>query len=203
VALPQVVLATRNAHKLGELSRLLSAAGVEVELLPVPGDAPEVAETESTFAGNALLKARAVSAYTGLPAIADDSGRWVDALNSMPGILSARWAGGHGDDRANLELVLGQIRDVPESRRGAQFVCAAAIVVPGDVAVERVVEGVVEGSLVTEPRGTNGFGYDPIFVPHGFVLTTAEMSADQKDSISHRGQAMAALVPLIRDLVVP
>jgi len=203
VALPQVVLATRNAHKLDELSRLLSAAGVEVELLPVPEDAPEVAETESTFAGNALLKARAVSAYTGLPAIADDSGLCVDALNSMPGILSARWAGGHGDDRANLELVLGQIRDVPESRRGAQFVCAAAIVVPGDVAVERVVEGVVEGSLVTEPRGTNGFGYDPIFVPHGFVLTTAEMSADQKDSISHRGQAMAALVPLIRDLVVP
>lgn len=203
MALPQVVLATRNAHKLDELSRLLSAAGVEVELLPVPEDAPEVAETESTFAGNALLKARAVSAYTGLPAIADDSGLCVDALNSMPGILSARWAGGHGDDRANLELVLGQIRDVPESRRGAQFVCAAAIVVPGDVAVERVVEGVVEGSLVTEPRGTNGFGYDPIFVPHGFVLTTAEMSADQKDSISHRGQAMAALVPLIRDLVVP
>jgi len=202
VVLPQVVLATRNAHKLDELSRLLSAAGVEIELVPLPGDAPEVAETESTFAGNALLKARAISAHTGLPAIADDSGLCVDALNSMPGILSARWAGGHGDDRANLELVLAQIRDVPEGRRGAQFVCAAAIVIPGDVAVERVVEGVVEGSLLTEARGANGFGYDPIFVPYGFAQTTAEMSAEQKDSISHRGQAMAALVPLIRDLVL-
>jgi XTP/dITP diphosphohydrolase len=202
MGLPQVVLATRNAHKLDELSRLLSASGVEVELLPVPSDAPEVAETESTFAGNALLKARSVSAHTGLPAIADDSGLCVDALNGMPGVLSARWAGGHGDDRGNLELVLGQIGDVPEGRRGAQFVCAAALVVPGDVVDERVVEGVVEGSLLTEPRGTNGFGYDPIFVPYGFAQTTAQMSAEQKDSISHRGQAMAALVPLIRDLVL-
>lgn len=189
----RVVLATRNAHKVAELQRILSAAGLDIELVGLdafPG-APEVAETESSFAGNALLKARTIAEFTGLQAIADDSGLCVDALNGMPGIYSARWAGRHGDDRANLELVLGQLADVPDSRRGGQFVCAAAWVVPG--VEEHVVEGVLEGSLARAPRGENGFGYDPIFIPQGYALTTAELRPNEKDAISHRGQAFRAL----------
>ncbi len=189
----RIVLATRNAHKVSELQRILSAAGLAVDLVGLeefPG-APEVAETESSFAGNALLKARAIADFTGLPAVADDSGLCVDALNGMPGIYSARWAGRHGDDRANLELVLGQMADVPDTRRGAQFVCAAAWVVPGQS--EHVIEGVLEGSLARAPRGSHGFGYDPIFVPRGYVLTTAELRPEEKDAISHRGQAFRSL----------
>ncbi len=189
----RIVLATRNSHKVDELQRILSAAGLAVELVGIdafPG-APEVAETESSFAGNALLKARAIADFTGLPAIADDSGLCVDALNGMPGIYSARWAGRHGDDRANLELVLGQMADVPDTRRGAQFVCAAAWVVPGQS--EHVIEGVLEGSLARAPRGSHGFGYDPIFVPQGYALTTAELRPEEKDAISHRGQAFRSL----------
>lgn len=189
----RIVLATRNAHKVSELQRILSAAGLAVDLVGLedfPG-APEVAETESSFAGNALLKARAIADFTGLPAIADDSGLCVDALNGMPGIYSARWAGRHGDDRANLELVLGQVADVPDTRRGAQFVCAAAWVGPGQS--EHVIEGVLEGSLARAPRGSHGFGYDPIFVPRGYVLTTAELRPEEKDAISHRGQAFRSL----------
>ena len=189
----RIVLATRNAHKVSELQRILSAAGLAVDLVGLeefPG-APEVAETESSFAGNALLKARAIADFTGLPAIADDSGLCVDALNGMPGIYSARWAGRHGDDRANLELVLGQMADVPDTRRGAQFVCAAAWVVPGQS--EHVIEGVLEGSLARAPRGSHGFGYDPIFVPQGYALTTAELRHEEKDAISHRGQAFRSL----------
>ncbi|MGI9196153.1 MAG: RdgB/HAM1 family non-canonical purine NTP pyrophosphatase [Candidatus Nanopelagicales bacterium] len=189
----RVVLATRNAHKVIELQRILSAAGLDVELVGLdafPG-APDVAETESSFAGNALLKARSIAEFTGLPAIADDSGLCVDALNGMPGIYSARWSGRHGDDHANLELVLGQVVDVPDGRRGAQFVCAAAWVVPGES--EHVVEGVLEGSLAREPRGSNGFGYDPIFIPQGYALTTAELRPEEKDAISHRGQAFRVL----------
>ena len=193
----RVVLATRNGHKVAELQRILSAIGLDIELVGLddfPG-APEVAETESSFAGNALLKARAIADFTGLPAIADDSGLCVDALNGMPGIYSARWAGRHGDDRANLELVLGQMADVPDARRGAQFVCAAAWVVPGES--EHVVEGVLEGSLARGPRGTNGFGYDPIFVPLGYAVTTAELRPEEKDAISHRGQAFRALAQVM------
>ncbi|MFM8238879.1 MAG: RdgB/HAM1 family non-canonical purine NTP pyrophosphatase, partial [Actinomycetota bacterium] len=149
----------------------------------------------SSFAGNALLKARAIAEFTGLPAIADDSGLCVDALNGMPGIYSARWSGQHGDDSANLELVLGQVADVIDSRRGAQFVCAAAWVVPG--ISEHVVEGVLEGSLARAPRGGNGFGYDPIFVPAGYALTTAELRPEEKDAISHRGQAFRALAQVM------
>ena len=189
----RVVLATRNGHKVAELQRILSAVGLDIELVGLddfPG-APEVAETESSFAGNALLKARAIADFTGLPAIADDSGLCVDALNGMPGIYSARWAGRHGDDRANLELVLGQMADVPDTRRGAQFVCAAAWVVPGQS--EHVIEGVLEGSLARAPRGSHGFGYDPIFVPQGYALTTAELRPEEKDAISHRGQAFRSL----------
>ena len=204
MAMQQVVLATRNAHKLAELQRILIDCGVEVELVPPADDCPDVAETESTFAGNALLKARAVSTHSGLPAIADDSGLCVDALNGMPGVLSARWSGRHGDDVANLNLLLGQIADVPVSRRDAQFVCAAALVVPdadSGAAIERVVEGVVEGHLVSAPIGTNGFGYDPVFVPDGHNVTTAQMQPAEKDAISHRGKALRALAPILAELL--
>ena len=162
-------------------------------------------ETGSTFAANALDKARAVAAATGLPAVADDSGLCVDALNGMPGILSARWSGAHGDDRANLDLVLAQLSDVPADRRGAHFFCAAAVVLPpgpaGTPGEERVVEGVLEGVLIAEPRGVNGFGYDPIFTPHGCERTTAQLTGDEKDAISHRGAAFRALVPVLRSLL--
>lgn len=191
----RMVLATRNVHKVDEVRRILVAHGLDFELMPLPADAPEVAETESTFAGNALLKARAIAEATGLPAIADDSGLCVDALNGMPGVLSARWAGRHGDDRANLDLVLAQMSEVPASRRGAQFVCAAAWVVPGER--EQVVEGVLEGSLAQAASGDNGFGYDPIFIPLGYALTTAQLRPHEKDVISHRGQAFRVLAEVM------
>src|ERR1700685_3805209 len=190
-----VVLATRNEAKLRELSRTL---GAEIRLHGLgefPG-APDVRETGSTFEENALLKARAIAAYTQLPAVADDSGLCVDALNGMPGVLSARWAGQHGADQANLDLVLAQVGDVPDARLGARFVCAAALVVPdGRPAREWVVTGQVVGRLIRVPRGTGGFGYDPIFQPNGFDLTTAEMTAEGKDAIHHRGRAVPALLP--------
>jgi ribonuclease PH len=197
-----VVLATRNAAKLRELARILGAGepgGTQIRLAGLgefPGP-PDVPETGATFEENALLKARAIARYTGLPAVADDSGLCVDALNGMPGVLSARWAGGHGDDRANLDLVLAQVADVPDARLGAQFVCAAALAGPGPGAAEWVVTGQVEGRLIRSPRGSGGFGYDPIFVPDGFEQTTAEMTAEAKDAISHRGRAFRALTPFI------
>jgi XTP/dITP diphosphohydrolase len=199
MAAETVVLATRNAAKLRELARILSAEdrGAQIRLAGLdefPG-APDVPETGATFEENALLKARAIADYTGLPAVADDSGLCVDALNGMPGVLSARWAGGHGDDQANLELVLAQVADVPDARLGARFVCAAALVAPG--AREWVVTGQVEGRLIRAPRGSGGFGYDPIFLPDGFGQTTAEMTAEAKDAISHRGRAFRALTPFI------
>jgi XTP/dITP diphosphohydrolase len=197
----ELVLATRNPAKLAELRRILEAARVPVEvgdLAAYPG-MPEVAETGLTFAENALLKARAVAAFTRKPAVADDSGLCVDALNGMPGVLSARWAGKHGDDEANLRLVLGQMSDVPAGRRGAHFTCAAALVLPAGA--EQVTEGVLDGSLTREPRGSNGFGYDPIFVPAGGELTTAQLSAAEKDMISHRGRALRALAPVIATLL--
>lgn len=197
----RIVLGTRNAGKVAELRRILAAAGLDVELVGTEAfDAlPDVAETETTFAGNALLKARAVAEHTALPAVADDSGLCVDALNGMPGILSARWAGGHGDDEANLDLVLAQLTDVPPQRRGAQFVCAAALVLPDGT--ERVVEGVLAGRLLTGRRGTNGFGYDPIFVPQGYDQTTAELAPADKDRISHRGQAFRALAAVVAQVL--
>jgi XTP/dITP diphosphohydrolase len=196
---PRVVLATRNAGKIAELSRILDAAGFGdglVGLDAFPG-APDVAETGLTFAGNALLKARAVAAFTGLPAVADDSGLCVDALHGMPGVFSARWSGKHGDDSANLELVLGQLADV--AVRGAQFVCVAALVLPGagENRSEWTTTGVLAGSLTRAPRGTNGFGYDPIFVPADMSVTTAELPPAEKDAISHRGRAFRALAPVI------
>jgi XTP/dITP diphosphohydrolase len=200
-AAPRLVLATANPGKLAELDRILAGGRVDVELVGLgefPG-APDVAETEATFSGNALLKARAIAAFTGLPSVADDSGLCCDALNGMPGVLSARWSGRHGDDAANLALVLGQLEDVPDVRRGAQFVCAAALALPSGR--EHVTEGSVTGQLLREPRGTGGFGYDPIFVPEGDRRTTAEMSGEQKDAISHRGRALRALAPVIAALV--
>jgi len=204
---PRLVLATANPHKLAELARILAAAGDGAALAGLgefPG-APDVAETGATFAENALLKARAVARFTGLPAVADDSGLCADALNGMPGVLSARWSGRHGDDEGNLRLVLAQLADVPDVRRGAHFACAAALVLPSGR--EHVSEGTVHGRLIREPRGTGGFGYDPIFVPdpselppeHAALsgLTTAEMTPGAKDAISHRGRALRALAPVI------
>ena len=193
----RLVLATHNAAKLIELRRILAGAGVAVQLSGLnefPG-APEVAETGLTFAENALLKARAIAAFTGLPAVSDDSGLCVEVLNGMPGIFSARWSGRHGDDSANLSLVLAQIADIAEPNRGAHFTCAAALALPDGR--EGVAEGRLDGSLTYAPRGTGGFGYDPIFVPEGLSVTTAEMTPEAKDEISHRGRAFRALVPVI------
>jgi XTP/dITP diphosphohydrolase len=187
----RAVLATRNGHKLAELQRILSAYDVELRSLEQWPAAPEPVETGETFAANALIKARSAAAATGLLALADDSGICVDALQGMPGVLSARWAGRHGDDAANLRLLLGQLADVPDERRGAAFVCAAAAVAPDGR--EIVVEGEVTGRVTHEPRGDGGFGYDPIFVPDGHRVTTAELSPADKDALSHRGRAFRAL----------
>jgi len=195
----RVVLATRNAHKVAELNRILADAGFRGELVGLDEfpDAPDVPETGSTFADNALLKARAIAAHTGLPAVSDDSGLTVNALNGMPGILSARWAGKHGDDPANLELILGQLADI-DGREGA-FVCVAALVLP-DGSGEWTTTGVLAGSIARAPRGANGFGYDPIFVPDGMETTTAELAPQDKDAISHRGRAFRAIAVLIAGL---
>ena len=197
----RLLLATRNPGKLAELQRLLESAvpGVAVVgLRDVPGY-PEAPETGATFAENALLKAREAVRFTGLPAVADDSGLAVDALNGMPGVLSARWSGRHGDDPANTALLLGQLADVPDERRGGAFVCAAAIVTPDGA--ERVLERSWRGQVVREPRGTNGFGYDPVFLPDGLERTAAELTAAEKDARSHRGQAFAALLPVIAEVL--
>ncbi|MCZ2810014.1 MULTISPECIES: RdgB/HAM1 family non-canonical purine NTP pyrophosphatase [unclassified Modestobacter] len=197
----QLLLATRNAGKLAELQRLLATAvpGVEVLGLRDVAEYPEAPETGATFEENALLKAREAVRYTGLPAVADDSGLTVDALNGMPGILSARWSGRHGDDPANTALLLGQLADVPDERRGAAFVCAAALVTPDGG--EHVLERRWRGTVVREPRGSNGFGYDPVFVPAGHTVTSAELEPAEKDAISHRGQAFAALLPVIGEVL--
>ncbi|MHB8451861.1 MAG: RdgB/HAM1 family non-canonical purine NTP pyrophosphatase [Mycobacteriales bacterium] len=191
-----VLLATRNPGKLAELSRILGP-GVAVAGPDQVASYPEPVETGETFAENALLKARAAVRYTGLAAIADDSGLVVDALNGMPGVFSARWAGRHGDDAGNLALLLGQLGDVPDERRHAAFRCAAALVTPEGLEV--VTEGEVRGRLIREPRGTGGFGYDPVFVPDGLCLTSAELPPEDKDAISHRGRALAALAPHLID----
>lgn len=193
----KIVLATRNMGKITELRRILSGFDiVGLEEFPSIG---EVAETGVTFEENALLKAHAVAQGSGLPAVADDSGLCVDVLNGMPGVFSARWSGRHGDDQANLALLLAQISDVPADKLTAHFACAAALALPSGES--RVVEGTLAGHLVTTPRGTNGFGYDPILVPEGETRTSAELSADEKDAISHRGRAFRALAPIVRDLI--
>ncbi|HEX6326845.1 MAG TPA: RdgB/HAM1 family non-canonical purine NTP pyrophosphatase [Jiangellaceae bacterium] len=200
---PRVVLATRNQHKVAEIQRILERAGAPVDLVPVSEfqGVDDVPETGLTFAENALLKAQAVAAATGLPAVADDSGISVDALNGMPGVFSARWSGRHGDDEANLRLLLAQLADVPDTRRGASFVCVAALARPDGREV--VEEGRVIGRIIHEPRGTGGFGYDPIFVPDGESRTTAQLPPAEKDAISHRGRAFTALASHLRALRSP
>ena len=191
----RVVLATRNAGKIAELRRILAPYDVElVGLDDVPPYEP-APETGATFAENALAKACEAVRHTGLPAVADDSGLTVEALNGMPGVLSARWAGRHGEDDANNALLLAQLGDVPDERRGAAFVCAAAYALPGGDS--GVVTGEMRGTLLREPRGTGGFGYDPLFVPTGMTRTSAELAPEEKDDISHRGQAFRALAPLL------
>jgi XTP/dITP diphosphohydrolase len=192
----RLLLATRNEAKLAELRRILAPL-VDAEVVGLSDFAAyeEPPETGATFMENALQKAREAVRRTRLPAVADDSGLAVDALNGMPGVLSARWAGGGRDDAANLRLVLDQIADVPDDRRGAAFLCAAALVAPGGE--ERVIEGRLAGTIVREPRGSGGFGYDPIFQPDGESRTTAEMDPAEKDAISHRGRAFRALAPLV------
>jgi len=188
----RVVLATRNLGKVDELRRIL---GGSVDLLGLDDVTryEQGPETGATFAENALAKAIEAVERTGLPAVADDSGLAVDAMNGMPGVLSARWAGQHGDDRANLELLLGQLGDVPDDRRGAGFVCAAAYALPDGRS--QVVLGEMRGTLTREPRGSNGFGYDPLLVPEGLAVTSAELAPAQKDAISHRGKAFRLLAP--------
>jgi XTP/dITP diphosphohydrolase len=195
----KLLLATRNRHKLTELARILDAvvpAGsiTLVGLTDVPAY-EEAPETGHTFAENALAKAREGVRHTGLPTAADDSGLTVKALNGMPGVFSARWAGRHGDDRANLDLVLAQIADLPDSERAAAFVCVAALVLPDGR--EFVVHGEMRGRLVRQPRGERGFGYDPVFVAGGETRTNAELTAEQKDAISHRGRAFRELAQVI------
>ena len=197
----KLLLASRNAKKLGELRRILEAegiSGIEVLGLNDVEEFPEAPETEPDFEGNAAAKARDAVAATGLPSIADDSGLAVDALNGMPGVLSARWSGRHGDDEANLNLVLGQLTDTPDERRGAAFVCAAVLALPGGE--QTVVRGEWRGHLLREKRGANGFGYDPIFVPEGETRTSAELAPAEKDAASHRGKALRALLPALREL---
>lgn len=203
----RLLLATRNPKKHLELRRILVASGmggVQVVGLDDVLPFPEIPETAATFEANALAKAWHAAAATGLPTVADDSGLEVDALGGMPGVLSARWAGQHGDDAANLRLVLDQLVDVPEDRRGAAFVCAAALVVPSRAQIpgtQTVVRGVWRGSLTCAARGSNGFGYDPIFVPDGERRTAAELDPAEKDTASHRGRALRALLPTLRHVL--
>ena len=194
-----LLLATANRKKLAELQRILDvtlgASRVSLVGLGDFDDYPDVPETGLTFGENALIKAREAASRTGLPTVADDSGLAVDALNGMPGVFSARWSGKHGDDRANLELVLAQISDVADEHRGAAFVCAAALVLPNGR--EHLVEGRQTGRILRGRRGAGGFGYDPIFLGDGQDRTNAELSPEEKDAISHRGKALRELSKVI------
>jgi len=196
----KLLIASRNRKKLAELHRVLDAAGITgLELLTLD-DVPrydEAPETGATFAENALAKARDGFAATGLPTLADDSGIAVDALNGMPGVLSARWAGGHGDDVGNYRLLLAQLGDVPDERRGAAFVSVCALV---SDAGEVVVRGEWPGVIAREPLEQGGFGYDPVFIPEGGARSAAQLSPDEKDAASHRGRALRLLVPALKEL---
>ncbi|GGG72427.1 RdgB/HAM1 family non-canonical purine NTP pyrophosphatase [Corynebacterium pelargi] len=203
----QVLLASNNAKKLRELQAIVDHAGIQgVEVLAL-SDVPayeEPVEDGRTFSDNALIKARAGAKHTGLVTVADDSGIAVEELNGMPGVLSARWSGSHGNDQANNELLLGQMAHVPAIRRGAAFISVCALVTPDGT--EHVVEGRWPGRLLTAPQGEHGFGYDPLFVPAeedaaGTKRSAAELSPEEKNAISHRGRALAQLVPIIQSLV--
>jgi XTP/dITP diphosphohydrolase len=207
----RVFLASRNIKKLAEMQRILAEHAPDVVVLGLD-DLPsyhEPVEDQPSFEGNALLKAHAAVAATGLPSLADDSGLCVDALNGMPGVLSARWSGpppagqkDQADDRNN-QLLLMQLADVPDERRGAHFVCAVAFCYPigeGGVA-EHVVHGRMDGQVIRETRGTGGFGYDVLFAASGYEVTTAELSVPEKDAISHRGKALREIAPLVADVL--
>ncbi|MFD6246779.1 RdgB/HAM1 family non-canonical purine NTP pyrophosphatase [Streptomyces roseolus] len=197
----RLILATRNAGKITELHAILADAGLDLELVGADAypEIPDVKETGVTFAENALLKAHALARATGLPAVADDSGLCVDVLGGAPGIFSARWSGTHGDDKANLDLLLAQLSDIADEHRAAHFACAAALALPDGT--ERVVEGRMEGTLRREPVGTHGFGYDPILQPAGHDVTCAQLTPAEKNAISHRGKAFRALAPVVRELL--
>jgi len=198
----RIVLATRNGHKVREVQTILADLITELDLEIVGmgefPDVPDVVETGVTFAQNATLKAVAAAKATGLPALADDSGLAVNVLGGAPGVFSARWAGTHGQDRANLELLLGQLYDVPDEQRSAAFVCVAAIALPNGTVVLR--QGQMPGMLAREPRGDNGFGYDPILVVDGDSRTAAELTFEEKNVISHRGKAFRALAADLRKI---
>lgn len=193
----RVVLASKNAHKLQELQRILQPDLPELELVSYEGEAP--VENGLTFEANALIKARAAAAHTGLPALADDSGICVDVLGGMPGMFSARWSGPNRSDRDNVDLLLWQLNDVADESRGAAFVAAAAIALPDGR--EIAVRGTWPGSILREIRGEGGFGYDPIFLPEGSAVSAAEMAPEEKDALSHRRRAFTALIPHIRQLL--
>ncbi len=199
----KLVLATRNHGKITEFRRILEElAPGQIELIGVDKfpDLVDVEETGTYFEENSLLKARYTSQATGLPAIADDSGLCVDALNGDPGIFSARWAGVHGNDQANLEKVLDQLKDVPDQKRTAHFKCVASLVLPDGR--EQVAEGRFEGHILHAPVGENGFGYDPIFQPLGLSISSAQMSAQEKDLVSHRGKSLRAIAPHVIQMLV-
>lgn len=194
----KLLLATRNQGKIVEFRRILDAIAPDsIELVGLDAfpNLHDVDETGKTFEENALLKAREMSEATGLPAIADDSGLCVDALNGDPGIFSARWAGVHGNDQANLEKVLAQLKDVPDEKRGAYFICVAALYLPDGRTFCQ--EGRFYGSILHAPVGENGFGYDPIFAPEGLDISSAQMSSEEKDAVSHRGKALRAIAPVV------
>ena len=199
----ELLVASRNAKKLAELRRILNAARVTgITLVGLDEVAPfaEAPETAATFEGNALAKASDGAAATGMACVADDSGLEVDALHGMPGVLSARWSGTHGDDAANTALLLAQLSDVPEDRRGAAFVSASALVVPGGE--ETVVRGEWRGRIARTGRGDNGFGYDPVFIPDGSARSSAELTPAEKDARSHRARALQQLLPALNRLAV-
>ncbi|MDT9591946.1 RdgB/HAM1 family non-canonical purine NTP pyrophosphatase [Nocardioides zeae] len=198
--MPEVFLASRNRKKLEEMERILAAHLPDVRVLGLDdvGTYDEPVEDEPTFAGNALLKARAGRAATGLPSVADDSGICVDALNGMPGVLSARWSGPPKSDERNNELLLAQLADVPDERRGAYFTCSVAFVHGEGAEAEVVVDGRMDGHVIREVRGDGGFGYDVLFVADEAPgRTTAELSREEKDAISHRGRALRELGPVV------
>jgi XTP/dITP diphosphohydrolase len=198
----KLVLATRNQGKITEFRRILDAlAPGEIELIGVDQfpDLVDVEETGSTFEENSLLKARYTAQTTGLPAIADDSGLCVDALNGDPGIYSARWAGAHGDDQANIEKLLDQLKDIADEKRSAHFMCVASLVLPDGR--EQVAEGRFDGHILRHPVGEYGFGYDPIFQPLGFTISSAQMSAEEKDLLSHRGKSLRSIAPHVIEML--
>ena len=198
----KLVIATRNSGKILEFRRILDAiseGAVELMGLDEFKNLVDVEETGETFEENALLKARYTAKMTGLPSISDDSGLCVDALGGAPGIFSARWAGAHGDDKANLEKVLEELQRVPDEKRGAHFICATALVMPDGREV--VKEGRFEGRILSSPIGDQGFGYDPIFSPLGMQISSAQLSAEEKDAISHRGKSLRAIAPHVIEML--